>query len=276
MKNTNNFLFLLVFTLFITNVSAQNKVTGKLIDAKGDPVVFANIGIINKAVGTVSNEQGIFTLSFSNDLLLDTMAITCLGFKNQKQLVKLFIESLSNNGGKVLMENEVMQLQEVQVKGDKPHKIGSFNTNWRIRGFMASTAHGAELASTIYQDKEKTAHLVSFQFNIIRNDFDSLRFRINVYSVKNGMPDSNLMTKNEIFLLVKQHDVFKYHFKNDVYVTGNFIISLELLDVFGQGNSKKLFEFSSEYGTKFFRRFTSQDKWETVKGFSLGYGLMVD
>jgi carboxypeptidase-like protein len=276
MKTIAKLFVPLVSILSLINVRAQNKITGKLIDAKGNAVVFANIGIINKAVGTVSNEQGVFTLSFSNDLLADTMAITCLGYKNQKLLVKSFIETLSANGGNVLMENEVMQLQEVQVKGDKPHKIGSFNTNWRIRGFMASKAHGAELASTIYQEKEKTAHLVSFQFNIIRNDFDSLRFRINVYSVKNGMPDSNLMKGNEIFLLLKQHDEFKYKFKNDVYVTGSFIVSLELLDVFGQGSSKKLFEFSSEYGTKYFRRFTSQDKWETVKGFSLGYGLVVD
>lgn len=276
MKVTSKFFTLVAFIAFIINVKAQTKITGKLVDIKGNPVVFANIGIINKAVGTVSNEQGVFTLNFPDDLFSDTMAVSCLGFKNQKQLVKSFMENLSKNAGNILMEDEVMQLQEVQVKGDKLHKIGSFNRNWRIRGFMESRDLGAELATFIYQKKEKRAHLVSFQFNLIKNDFDSLRFRINIYSIKNGMPDSNLMKGNEIFLLVKQNGVFKYHFKNDMYVTGSFIVSIELLDIFGQANSKKLFEFSAEYGDHYYQRLTSHDRWILMRGFSLSYGLIVD
>jgi len=277
MKQIHRLYILLVFFIFQICIQAQNNLSGKIIDSKCNPISFVNIGILNKGVGTVSDEQGNFSLSFENNFLFDTIAMSCIGFKFQKYVVKNFIDSLSKKGN-IVMEREIIQLQEVLINGDrlKPYKIGHFTNSWEFRGFMTSRAKGAELATVINQDKNKTIHLIAFQFNIIKNNFDSLRFRINIYNVKNEMPDSNLLKKNEVFLLLKEHDKFKYYFKKDIFVTGDFIISLELLDTFGQSNSKKTFEFTSQEGGMYYKRFTSHDKWEKFNGVSLGYGLIVN
>ncbi len=277
MKSRPRFPILLIFLAFQVGIQAQNNLSGKIIDSDGNPISFVNIGILNKAVGTVSDEQGNFILSFRDNLLLDTMVMSCIGFKHQKHLVKSFIDSLSTNGN-VIMEKDVVQLHEVLIERDKlkPYKIGHFTNSWEYRGFMTSRAKGAELATIIYQNKNKTLHLIAFQFNIIKNEFDSLRFRINIYNVNNEIPDSNLLKRNEVFLLLKEHDKFKYFFKKDIFITGDFIISLELLDTFGQSNSEKVFEFTSQEGGKYYKRFTSHDKWEKFTGVSLGYGLIVN
>jgi hypothetical protein len=277
MKSIFRFKISLLFLILYNNIYAQNNLTGKIVDSKGVPISFANIGILNKAIGTVSDENGNFAISFGDNLLTDTMIISCFGFKRQTSLVKTFIDSLLKNKN-ITMENEVFQLGEVPIKGDKvkPYKIGHFTNSWATRGYMTSRAKGAELATTIYQDKNKTIHLIAFRLNIIKNDFDSLRFRINIYSVKNQLPDSNLLSQNEIFLLLKDHDEFKYNFKKNIFITGDFIISLELLDTFGQSASKKVFEFTAQQGGRYFKRFTSHDKWEKFNGASLGYGLIVN
>lgn len=271
------FMVFLNIVLIANSAQGQNNLTGRIIDSKGNPISFVNIGILNKAVGTVSDEKGNFTLSFGDDLLFDTMAVSCIGFKFQKYTVKYFMDSLSKNRN-IIMQSDVVQLQEVLIKGNKvkSHRIGYYTNSFQYRGYMTSRAKGAELATFIHQKKNKTSHLIAFEFDIIENHYDSLLFRINIYSVKNEMPDSNLLKRNEVFLLLGQHDKFKYLFKHNIFVTGDFIVSLELIDNFGQGNSQEVFEFASEEGGIYYKRYTSHDKWKKFYGASLGYGLIVN
>ncbi len=55
-------LLLLTFFLFTTLLAAQNTLSGKVVDQKGNPVSGANIYIDGTYDGTSSNEQGSFSL----------------------------------------------------------------------------------------------------------------------------------------------------------------------------------------------------------------------
>ena len=56
-------LFLLTLFLFTTLLSAQNTLSGKVLDQKGNPVSGANIYIDGTYDGTSSNEQGEFSFT---------------------------------------------------------------------------------------------------------------------------------------------------------------------------------------------------------------------
>src|ERR1700757_2465383 len=105
MKSIFRFKISLVFLILNCKINAQNNLTGKIVDSKGIPISFVNIGILNKAIGTVSDENGNFAISFGNNLLTDTMIISCFGFKRQTSIVKAFIDSLLKNKN-ITMENE--------------------------------------------------------------------------------------------------------------------------------------------------------------------------
>jgi thiol-disulfide isomerase/thioredoxin len=69
--------------LLITSVSgfAQNKLTGKIIDAQtGESVPFASVGILGTTKGTSANEDGIFSIFVEPDL---TLKITCIGYESE-------------------------------------------------------------------------------------------------------------------------------------------------------------------------------------------------
>ena len=68
-KKSLSILFLICF---VTTLYAQYEVT---IDAfvldntTGQPIPYVNIGFIEKSLGTVSNEEGKFTLTYHEDII---------------------------------------------------------------------------------------------------------------------------------------------------------------------------------------------------------------
>jgi hypothetical protein len=74
-------------TTFPDSVSVL-KITGRITDkSTGDPVEYANISIVGKSIGTVSNSDGEFILKISPALINDTLGISFIGYKIYKQPV---------------------------------------------------------------------------------------------------------------------------------------------------------------------------------------------
>lgn len=66
-----------------SNPSQYITLSGKIIDKmSGEPLSYANIGIFNKSLGTVSNIDGEFILKLPEKLLNDTMVVSYMGYKN--------------------------------------------------------------------------------------------------------------------------------------------------------------------------------------------------
>lgn len=57
-------ILLLPFLFFATTLCAQTAISGRVFDAESKaPIPFVNIGVKRLATGTVSDEQGAFSLS---------------------------------------------------------------------------------------------------------------------------------------------------------------------------------------------------------------------
>ena len=59
------------------------QIQGKVVDEKsGTPLSYANVGLLNKGIGTISNHKGDFILKFHRNSLDDTLAISYMGYEN--------------------------------------------------------------------------------------------------------------------------------------------------------------------------------------------------
>ena len=107
------FLFTTLFTF------GQNIADGVIKNAQtNEPIPYVNIGILNRDKGTVSNENGEFTLEIPNEFINDTIKISSIGYESRIFIANEFIKTLKENKNITLSE-KVIELNEVVVSNKK-------------------------------------------------------------------------------------------------------------------------------------------------------------
>jgi hypothetical protein len=87
-------------------------IKGNIIDLKNDePVPFCNISVVGKALGTMSNNDGNYTLKVPAKYLSDTLRFSCLGFLAFDIPIANITDSLLN----IKLEKTVYHLKTVDV-----------------------------------------------------------------------------------------------------------------------------------------------------------------
>lgn len=133
-------ILLLGLVLQVIIVDAQS-VSGSLVDEKGNPVSFANVVLLSSkdssfVQGTISNEQGIFSIdqTSGNNIL----RISCLGFIPVTKAYAQFPVT-------IVMHEDVNLLGEVVVKGNRPsYKLTAEGLQTHVQGTVLSKMGTAE------------------------------------------------------------------------------------------------------------------------------------
>ncbi|NNG28008.1 MAG: carboxypeptidase-like regulatory domain-containing protein, partial [Ignavibacteriaceae bacterium] len=106
------FIFLvMIFTSYSINSFAQIY-SGQLIDKEnGEPIPYANIGIIGKNIGTASNAAGWFKMELNSKYDNDTLCISSIGYESKEYLVGDFKDDMENIGqDKIELSPKIYQL----------------------------------------------------------------------------------------------------------------------------------------------------------------------
>lgn len=85
----------------------SKKITGSVLDAKGEPIIGANVVVAGTTNGTITDLDGMFSLDMPNDARLE---ISYIGYITQVLTVK-------GNTLKVIMKEDSQALEEVVVVG---------------------------------------------------------------------------------------------------------------------------------------------------------------
>lgn len=105
----------IVYFLVMSGAFAQSSfltLSGKVISQdKGEPIPFANIAVMGRSIGTVSNEQGGFTLKLPIDYAKDSLYVSCVGY----QSVRMYIPTTLNQEVIVRLKMAAVLLEEVRV-----------------------------------------------------------------------------------------------------------------------------------------------------------------
>ena len=268
------FLFLFAFLLCIPVLNAQYILQGRIIDAlTKEPLLFVNVGVLKKELGTVSNEDGFFFLEVPDVFAKETLRFSMIGFDERDfQVADLEAILLSNNT--LVLAEQTTFLEEVVLTAEKKWDTrvsGNATTSKLLITGFTSNQLGNEIALLV-KVKKTPAYIEGIQFSVVENIYPEVRFRVNVYSSEYRFPDENILKEN-IFVTLKQSEgIISVDLKEyDILVDDDVFISLEWIDE--DLGSEGLWFSAGVFGKSIYARSTSQAEWKKQRGLSLGMSV---
>lgn len=277
----------LVFNLFTflspLLVQAQEDLvlTGKVIDQKeATTLAYVNIGIIGTNLGTISTANGTFELYLKTNTNEEKIVrFSYLGYESKDYT----IASLRLLNGQAIKLNKTgITLKTIEVRPDllQAKVIGHKKTKTnKVTNFSISKKLNQNLGASIgrrFNIGKKTSQLSEFKFYVGGNNFDTIRFRVNIYTIKNGRPNE-LLNQQAIITTLINHpkgwatvdlSVYLLFVKEDV------VISLEWIEHSQKGRVLQLPITIPSFATHFYK-YGSQDKWKRFRGMSTAMVLTV-
>jgi hypothetical protein len=195
---------ILLFILLSGLVHGQKTIVGKVLNKTTHaPIPFANIGVVNSNVGTISNMDGSFSILLPQRLNRDTLIFTSLGFFKQG----LAVSSLESKKDYTIYLNErVTLLQSVIItaKKIKDKDIDVGNRTYYGGNYEPDTTYAGRAVALLIDSKnfpEGTSfpvYVKKAKLLILRNNFQSFKFRvrINKYDSLTGKPGEDLLEKS--------------------------------------------------------------------------------
>lgn len=212
-------IVILIITINNIGYCQSKQIIGEVKNFENkEPLPYVNIGIANKTVGTVSNENGLFKLVLNEKTTSkDTVIFSYIGFKTEKYLVS----DLINQKSTVLLQPQNTELDEVVVtsKKLKPKKIGRTAKGLGLMHSNFYSYYEKDVDDRLSKERgmkfkiRKNCHIQDLNFNITSNDFKSLKFRVNIYKIENRLPTDLIVQKNIVFEI---KDKFLGWFKVDL------------------------------------------------------------
>jgi hypothetical protein len=200
--------FLILSLLLTATCFSQHLITGR-ISASGDkkPIPYANIGIINTPVGTISNTDGSFQISIPEKHAYDTLLFSSLGYERQFIPVQSLIPQADVS---ISLTEKTTTLERVTVsakkKKDKSYLLGNRLNNG---GFLYadSVSAGATIALLIENKYPSNYAELAYPFLveevnlfINKNSADPFKLRVRLFQRDSvsGLPDKDLLNENVI------------------------------------------------------------------------------
>lgn len=264
--------FFLLLLLVGTAVQAQ-QLKGVLKDAgTQETVPFVNVGVLGKSIGTVSAEDGSFSLTIPAGHEADTLRISTIGYANRDVIVKDFVNTLATNKV-VLLQPEAIKLDEIVVSNKKPKEktIGNNTKSRTMRLGFTSGKQGNELG-VLMKIKGSPTKLLKFKAQLVSDNNPPAKLRLNFYtkSKKKNLPDTQLATESIIVTLPKSAGLMEVDLTPyNIMVEDDFFVSLEWL----QDIPSTVYFSSGFMGSAIVARATSQADWEKINGFALGFTI---
>lgn len=264
------FPFFLILLLVGFPGFAQKTISGKVISSErgSEAISYANIGIPGKNVGTVSSLKGDYFLSVPDSLSKDSVRFSAIGFKPKTVAIKTLLTSKE-----IILTPKIFEIAEVEIKGRKlKEKILGYKSDSRsIQGGFTSNKLGNEVGVRI-KTKGREAFLKEFATNISYNTYDTVKFRLNIYTIKDDLPQENILKENIIITTtIEQGRVSVDLTPYNISITEDVIVTMEWIEDLGE---QGLYFSAGFLGTVYVRE-TSQGEWAKVSGIKLGINMKV-
>jgi len=256
-------LFLLSF-LFCTGILSGQCHNGKIISSDTETGIgYASIGIVGRDIGTVSDQEGNFSLTIKDGYDNDSLRISMIGYEPKCFLVSKFREHPQKD---IYLNPMPYELNEVEVTYHRPKNVvlgESVQTNDLRSGFDCNNL-GSELGIKV--DLRKRVRLKDINLNVAICTYDSVTYRLNIYQSDNKTEYENILSE-PIYISFTKDDINKVLTfdlsDHSIIVEGNVLIALELYR--DMGNGKLLFNTQFFTGSTLHRK-TCEGNWTTAPG----------
>jgi len=274
----NYITLIFLFCTLSIQVEAQEKtIKGQVYDDHGNVLSWVNIGIRNMDVGTVSKEDGSFTLLIPDSLKNNSLTFSFVGFEETTVPVEKLNPSINM---KVVLHEKTTELQEVIVtnKELKQKTLGTklyapllwFNLTVRKQEGYLEPAKLIKI--------KESAKLLNANIRVAgsKKSKDSITFRLNIYKIKDGLPGERLIEKNLIKTFPLSAKLLTFDLKDEnIILDEDCAIAFEYIPK-NTENPIPLYSFRAVLGsTDAFIRSVSTGKWYPIDTGSLSLFLEV-
>lgn len=267
MKKTK--LLFYIITMFYNFCFGQKILIGQVFSEFNEPLKYVNIGILGKDVGAVSDSIGNFRIVIEEKYKNDSLTFSSPGHKS----LKLEIEQIPHlKNEKYILDVKSKDIEEVFITANKTKEIK-----------LGTTAFTTMVAGYIYVNNDKNKDIQEFAkeikinkkskvkdinihlFNVI--NFNKYSFRINIYDIKNGLPNNKLNNYNIIIdkELKNGWNTFNVETYNLIYSDPIFV-SIEYIP--NSVNEGEPFRYSGKFFGRSIKRNASLGNWAITKGIS--------
>lgn len=274
MNKLSLLVFLLVSLVVFPEKSIAQSLQGQTIDQSTlEPIPYVNVGVLHQQMGTVSNENGDFSLSLSGVNPEDTLKISSIGYN---PLVFTVAEARAFTEKKAfsLAPKEVMLDEVVIVPKDyKLRTVGNDNTPDFMQAGFTENKLGYELG--VKMKSRKPAFIEEVYIEIASCTYDTIFYRLNIYEMVDGVPGRNILRKPIYLTYTSEEikDILTVNIKDQyVRVDGHFIVSLELVRDLGEGS---LLLKTGVMNNATWHRRTSQAEWDSIR-FGVGISALIN
>ena len=179
--------------------------------ANRQPIEFVNIGIVGKNIGTVSHTNGVFSIALDSEMDNDTLLFSAIGYKTQLVKIAALRHKTNNN---IYLKKKTYNISEVRIKprifNEKTLGVNDINKKL-IAGFHDNLL-GYECG--IRLDIKKCAILKQVNINISTCSYDSIFYRLNVYSAEDNMTFKNILRDRAKYIYTGFFKIFARYNKS--------------------------------------------------------------
>jgi len=261
----------IILFLFSLSLFAQQSAEGTIKDAEtGELIQYVNIGIVKKDKGTVSTNKGKFEFEIPPILMNDTIKLSAIGYQPKYMIAKDFLAILKANPTIRLLP-EITELDEIVVTNKKLKEkiVGNKTKSKKMKAAFSYAVAGNELGIKI-KIKDSPTRIEKFHVNVVSNTSEKVKFRMNFYNIKDGLPNEKIFKENIIFSINVTEGEFTLDLeKYNIVLEEDFYSTIELLE--DQKQEEEVFFSAGLLGNTMAYRYTSQGEW--VKSSTVGVGF---
>lgn len=271
--------FIALFLLLSGIYGYAQVISGTVFSSEENkPIPYVKIGVEKETSGTISDENGQFSIDLSQADKTHKIRIEVAGFENYTTSVLDFIK---NNDQKIFLKEKVKNIQEVKLTPKKfvdknwgvntktKHVLYSVNPKLRREDFLGETA--------LEFNASKRSKIKNINLNVASYQSDRpVVMRYVIYSEKNGFPDQNILNE-EITVKLTEDMIKSGTFVLDVndrniWVQGKFFIGIQFLKEF----EGKVTISAALFRTGFIRKFFGNWEKMTLAAPAINIDVKVD
>jgi hypothetical protein len=245
-------------------------IAGKILDA-GDktPLAYVNVGIPGKNVGTVTRDDGSFTLDIDPQLANDSLAVSMAGYEKR-------VIPLKKMPTTIVLQRRSGGLSEAVVTASirRGRILGNTTTSQLVSVGFPTRFLGSEIGVRMALGK-RPRRLEKFHCHVSYTRVDSAVFRLNIFRLVNGKPE-NIMQRS-LLLSIGTAGAYTVDLSGlNLVLSGDILVSLELLRTWSALPSPGVVFFSAAlFNSGTWRRQTSQAEWTKARGIGVGFNVEV-
>lgn len=220
-------IFKVICTFCIGYASAQDRlIDSQVLDPNGQGIPYAAIGILEENFGTVSFEDGSFTLTVNDKYLKDSLVVSALGYERRKISYQQFINEKPKT---ITLQESIKILSEVVISPKKLTfvKIGNKKKKFSNSLSIFDPKQGA-IVAVLFDDISESVLLREITVTTGMVNLDFFKMRCMVFSMDNdSLPGEQLLDKNLIQTRVKGKNVIRYTLEEDFWIDQPFYLGFE-------------------------------------------------